>query len=245
VDARADKSLRDKGGSSALDIARARAHSEVVELLGGGAADAAGPPPVPDIESSDEEEAPPAEVGPVVVLEHVVRMSAELTTFAWARYERGLGKLAGVESTRVHVSPEPGKAALELHSTIVKRLRAAEATSPEGIDEVMATVKSLQRRTPLQQASGGGTLLSPPTVSLRGEAPEAAPAIAPQLAALRTLRPQYDELRDAFDGATDVAARGLAASKAILLLRPPREAIAAAAAQAATQAAHRKKRGGR
>ena len=107
----------------------------------------------------------------------------------------------------------------------------------------MATVKNLQRRTPLQQAAGGGALSGVARVELLGEGFDAAAAVAQRVTELMARRAEYEALRDAF-ATGDAAARGLAASKAILLLRPPREAIAKAAAQGAAAQAHRGRRHG-
>ena len=245
IDAKADPSLRDTSGMSALDLARTRDHIDVVQLLGGCVASAGtGMLHIPDF-SSDEEE-PPPEKGHVLVLDHIVSLSSvDLMGFAWSRYENGLAKLAGVDPQDVFITPEPGRGVLELHATVVKRLKAEEAWSAAGIDECMATIKSLQRRQPLTQASGGlGTLAAPATVKLYGEAHDAAEAVSARVAALRGVRQEYDEERDIFERSNDVQARGLAASKAILLLKREREAIKTAAAKAAHASDQRKKRQG-
>ena len=245
VDANADITLRDNGGASALDLARSRNHEEVIALLGGGHAEVQGPPPVPDFSSDEEETLKPVEKGHVVIIDHIVPSSADLSAFEWGRYERGLAKLAGVDQEKVFVSAEPGRTALELHATIVKRLNVLEATSPEGIEEVMATVKSVQRRDPLQKASGGAPLMGPTSVKLQGEAKEAEVAVFEQACELDCLRPQYETLRDDFEAALEInggETRRLAAAKAILLLRPSRLAIEKAVAAGSKEQARRARR---
>ena len=245
MESRADTSLRDEEGNSALDLARARGHADVVSLLDGGTS-LQHQHAVPDFDSDDEVVLPAEEPGHVVVFEHVVQLSiTDLAGFAWSRYERGISKLAGVDISCVWVTPEPGSAGVDLRTTVIKRLRAEEATSPAGIEEVMATIKSLQRRQPLQQAAGGNAPVSLATVKLRGEAHDAAAAVSAQAKALAELRPQYDELRDNFEATSaEPSTRAREASRAILLLRPAREAIAQAAEQAAKAASLRRKRMG-
>ena len=246
LDAKADPNLRDNSGRSALDLARARDQHDVVGLLGG---DVQGHtyagPAIPDFSSEDDEE-PPPETGHLLVLDHKVSLSgADLTSFQWSRYENGLAKLAGVDPEDVFVTPEPGRGALELHATVVKRLKAAEAWTGAGIDEVMGTVKSLQRRQPLQQASGGqGTLSGTVTVKLFGEAHDAVEAVSACVGALKLTRDQYEEHRDAFMLATETQGRGFSAAKAIMLLKEERNAIKAAAEKAAALSEQRKKRHG-
>ena len=94
----------------------------------------------------------------------------------------------------------------------------------------MATVKSLQKRAPLQQAAGdASTITSPVSVKLYGESHATAEAVALRVRDLQGQREAYEEQRDTFEGAVaEQQARGLAASKAILLLRREREAIALA-----------------
>ena len=229
LEAKADLSAQ-AGGHTALDLARARGHTDVLDLLGGHSPSATGPPPVPDISSSEEDEAP-VETGHCIVLDHMVSLSQkDLLGFSWWRYEQCLARLAIVPISSVFVTPEPGRAALNIHGTIIKRLRAKEASSAAGIEEVMATVKSLQKRGPLQQAAGANAMItSTVSVKLHGEAHATAEAVALRVRDLQGQREAYEEQRDAFEGALgDQQTRGLAASKAIILLRREREAISLA-----------------
>lgn len=251
VDAKADLSCRDKGGQTALDIARSRNCTDIISLLGGIETPRAGPPQIPDFSSEDEEPPAPKVAGHVLVFDHVVTVTqVDLRHFAWERYEAGLAKLAGVSTADVFVTPEPGRSQhLELHATVIKTLEAAEASSNAGIDEVMTTVKRLQKRTPLQTAAGIGaaslTILTNATVKIFGEVHTSREAVAQHVQSLRQQRDAYDEQREAFEAATgDAAARGLCAGKAILLLRPARQAVETAQAQGAASQAHQRKRHG-
>ena len=79
----------------------------------------------PDFSSDEEETLKPVEKGHVVIIDHIVPSSADLSAFEWGRYERGLAKLAGVDQEKVFVSAEPGRTALELHATLAERPGAA------------------------------------------------------------------------------------------------------------------------
>ena len=248
VDAGANMDLWDIAGLTALEMAQERGHDELIELLGG-AVKAADAPLMPDDFSSEEEEegaSVEGHQGPAVVLDHRIRLEpAAFAAFQWDLFEFEIARLAGVAVESVYVTPEPGKDALEVHATILKALKAPEVTSTAGIDEIMKTVKALRHKAALQKAVCGASVLAVAEVKLLGEGVDAAEAIAESIAGLTSLRGDYEALRDGFkDPDGGMAARGLSASKAILLLRPSREAIAKAAAKSAADTALRRKRQG-
>ena len=259
VDAGADVKAKDKSGNTALSIARERGFTDppLMDLLGGvgGANEAdASRPLMPDDFSSDEEAPAAVDIGPAVVLDHTAKLTTTLSLFAWEQYETALARLAGVEPECVFVTPEPGSGSIEAHATIIKRLKSGAATSTEGIDEVMRTVKSLRQKEKLMAAAGGGAgagrggrveLVGLAEVKLIGEGSDTAEEVKGRVHELAALREEYHGLKSQHCEAKakeDAKAMMLAASKAILLLRPARAAIEDAAAKSKAAVEQRRKR---
>ena len=99
---------------------------------------------------------------------------------------------------------------------------------------VTKRVKALKQRTALQRAMGGAPLLGTVQVELAGAEREASLFIE-RVQGLCATRAAYEGWREAYEAARSQASSSeliLAASKAILLLRPQREAIKQPAATA-------------
>lgn len=232
VDAGADTAGSDRGGATALMMAQQRGHDEIVALLGG-AAGRAESVVIPDFSSEEEDEAP--SLGTAVLLHHVAKLDVKgLTAFDWPSYEAALARLAGVSEDCVFVTPEPGPQSIEAHTTVIKRLQACP-TSPKGITEVMKTVKALRQASAIQRAAGGARHIGLLEVELCTRE-DRLQGLATELSASRE---EYEQWREAFssDGGGSGEALTLAASKAILLLRPTREALKKAAAAESSRAA--------
>ena len=245
VDGGADVKCKDKTGATALSMARTRGFTEITDLLGGAAqapADAGGPLMPDDFSSDEEPEA--VDTSPAVVLDHVVKLQTSLGSFSWEQYEAGLAKLAGVATEDVFVTPEPGNSSIEAHATIIKRLKTWEVTSTEGIDEIMKTVKALRLKERLTKAANGAAPLALAEVKLIGEGADCAEAMAKRVTELKELRAEYNDLKVSHSESHDPKAKALAASKAILLLRPGRDAMVAEAAKSRAAVLQRQKRQG-
>eukprot|EP00310_Coccolithus_braarudii_P011722 CAMPEP_0183364274 /NCGR_PEP_ID=MMETSP0164_2-20130417/79229_1 /TAXON_ID=221442 /ORGANISM="Coccolithus pelagicus ssp braarudi, Strain PLY182g" /LENGTH=111 /DNA_ID=CAMNT_0025539533 /DNA_START=11 /DNA_END=346 /DNA_ORIENTATION=+ len=97
----------------------------------------------------------------------------------------------------------------------------------------MGVVRALKQVKPLQMSSGGARLLGTAQVILLGKSD--APAVLHAAQQLHALRREYDELREEYEQCRQESQHpgvALAASKAIILLRPGRDAISEAAAEA-------------
>jgi len=230
VDAGADTAGSDRGGATALMMAQQRGHDDIVALLGGATGRAEGVM-IPDFSSEEEDEAP--SLGTAVLLHHVAKLELKLAAFDWPGYEAALARLAGVSDACVFVTPEPGAQSIEAHTTVIKRLQVRQATSPEGIAEVMKTVKTMRQASAIQRAAGARHI-----GLIEVELCSREDQLKPLATELSTCREEYEQWREAFssDAGGSGDALALAASKAILLLRPTREALKKAAAAESSRA---------
>lgn len=246
IDANADVHAQNGGGETAMSLAKDRGFGGELAGLLGGVPPSSELPLVPDFSSDEEAEAELAP--PALVVDLIVSLDTTLAGFGWDRFESSLAALAGVEAGDVFVTPEPGSKSIDAHATVITRTRRShrpggDETSAR-IDEIMKVVKALRAKERLQQAAGGARVLAPPQLTLIGEGADASDAISEHVNALSSLRQAYVDLKAEYAAATQPAALGLTASKAILLLRPGREALAKAAAASKAAAEHARKRQG-
>ena len=254
----ADKSLKDEQGATALSAARLCGHDEIVDILDPAGASARRPLMEEEEDDEDEDDGKseakmrPLVVGKVVILDHVVKLSCPLPEFGWDKYAATIARLAGgmVTTEDVLVTPEPGNGVIEARTTVLLRLKGVVGTR-NGIDEVMNVVRALNRQEQLEKASQGHKLRGLPQCEVVGEVEAEGAILVEAIKALWMVRSSYSERVVQFEesratkGESAPREMALAASQAILLLRPGREAIKELAAQSAKARERRNRRGGR